>query len=85
MKLGVAYSAMGLVCTVAACEPPQGPVTEADVAIYAGEQAACVAQAASLDAGKACLDAVRASRCGPQGSWLDAGVCGMVTGEGGAP
>jgi hypothetical protein len=53
---------------------------EAQVATYSAEQTACVAQAASFDAGLVCLEAVKAVRCGKGGIWQDAGLC-----EGGVP
>lgn len=49
---------------------------EVQVGEYAAEKQVCALQATSFDAGLECLAVVRATRCGPGGMWLDAGLCG---------
>lgn len=48
---------------------------EVQVAEYAAETQVCALNAPSYDAGLECLAVVRATRCGPGGTWADAGLC----------
>jgi hypothetical protein len=77
-EVGAVLSALIVAAVVVHCGgSTPGPT---DVALYSSEKAVCVANATSYDAGEACLNAVRSTRCGPGGLWIEAGVC-----DGGAP
>jgi hypothetical protein len=66
--------------TLAACAGATADVVtaahQADVAAYAAEEQACVAQSATAGEARACVAAVQARWCGPGGQLAMAGACG---------
>lgn len=57
---------------LSSCAPS---LQDQQVTVYAGAQAACVAQATSFDAGLVCLQSVQSAFCGKGGVWADASIC----------
>ena len=67
---------LALAALSGACEWSCGGQTqEAQVAVYASAEQACVLQATSYDAGLACVQAVQRAFCGPGGVFAEAGIC----------
>jgi hypothetical protein len=77
----VTYAAIAVVpMAVSACAARSQPVGPSDVALYTAEQMTCLERPTKEEI-DVCRLAIKRSRCGPGGIWLDAGVCP----EGGAP
>lgn len=68
--------ALALSALAAGCEYGCGASNaEVQVAEYTAEEQVCALHSPSYDSGLECLIIVRATRCGPGGTWLDAGLC----------
>lgn len=60
----------------AACGAGALAVEQAEVAVYAAQEQACVAQATTKAAADACIAAVKQGWCGDAGALATAGACG---------
>jgi hypothetical protein len=85
LLLGIALSAFfAAFVTCISCGAPQTATVvaqQADVAAYAAEQQACVANADARSGADSCIAKVKARWCGPGGQLSQAGGCGLDGGS----